>query len=227
MWGIVLQFIWKIVKDPKLLAILALSILLAGSFVRGEWYKKEAENLKRQVIDLTTQVKNLQEVNKKITQNRDALAQQLEDYKGIDSKYKSLQERITALQKTCAVPIKPVVVSPKEGVKPVEKAPGAIVGPGGVTTPLPETVKPEEPKESSGEGVKMKTPEPEYQYGGWKYENDTKAVYNDIILWFNSNSPSGMLPKGSTASMPDTQVCLSGEANIETVGFEQNLGSPG
>jgi len=187
-------FIFSILKDPKLLIIIGLSGLLAWFSVSSLVRKAEVVSLKAKVSELTTQVASLTEANKKLTQNRDALVKQVEDFMEIDKKYQSLQVRIGALQKTCAKPVKPVIVTPGTPLpisgrepKPVETAPGAIVSPGEATTPLPEGAKPGEPQPGGEEGVKIEQPEPEYQYGGREYEQEAKSIYNDVIFWFNSN----------------------------------------
>ena len=242
MWTLALQFVWKILKDPKLLAIVILSILLAGSSVKGYWYKQKAGQMEQKVAELTVVIANLNEINKKITQNRDAVLKQIEDLKTIETKYKSLQDRIDVLKKTCARPVKAVVVSPGtspspakvEGSKPVE-APRVIVLPGRVTTPLPDGTKTVESKPASGEGVKTEQSEPEsslgvktdkpdkeYQFGGEEYEILAKSIYSDLVLWFNSNDFNKLQPKGPTTSMPNSNLSIPNKASPEAIGYRQD-----
>jgi outer membrane murein-binding lipoprotein Lpp len=220
MWTLVIQFIWKILKDPKLLAIVALSVLLAGASVKGYWYKQKVDKLEQKVSELNMEISNLKEINKKITQNRDALVRQVEDLMEIDKKYKSLQVRIDALRKTCAQPAKPIIVTsgsppahslppgsppPIGGMgepKPTEKAPGSVVLPEGAIMTLPQVSKPEGSQPIGKEGDKTEIPE--YLFGGYEYEKDAKAIYNDIISWFNSNK---LLPKGA-GPMSNSKVSI-------------------
>jgi len=231
MWSIVLQFVWKIIKDPKLLAIAVIAVLLAGSSVKGYWYKQKADKLEQRIDALNVEIENLKTINAKITQNRDALVKQIENLKEIDIKYKSLQTRIDALKKPCAKTVKPVVVIPGtpppakvEVSKPVE-APGVVVLPGGSTTPLPIVAKPEEPKTESGEGVKSEKPDIEYQFGGYEYETLAKSIYNDLILWFNSSDR--VQPKSPATSVSDPNLPISSQTSPKTIGCEQDIGSPG
>lgn len=226
-WTLVL----KIITDPKLLAIIVLSFLLVGASASGYWYKQKAGRLEQRVDELNTTIENMKEINKKITQNRDSLVKQIESLQEIDKKYKSLQVRIDALRKTCARPVKAVVVTSGtpppvkiEGSKPVE-APGVIVLPGGATTPLPVVPKPEEPKTVSGEVVKTKQPDIEYQFGGYEYETLAKSIYNDLILWFNS--ADRVQPKSPTTSVSDPNLPISSQTSPKIIGCEQDIGTPG
>lgn len=237
MWTIILQFVWKILKDPRLLAIVILSFLLTGSSIKGYWYKQKVEKLEQKVDALNVEIENLKDINAKITQNRDALVKKIENLKEIDAKYKSLQARINALKKECDKKVESVVAKPTQPsiamTTPFTERPLAKPEALGVTVlpkdesitsavkpvpPQPDKVKPEDIIKGDTEA-----PVKEYQFGGYEYEANAMSIYNDLVLWFNSNDSNRLWPKSDTSSVPNPYLSATDKTSFKTIGYEQDV----
>lgn len=217
MW---VTMIINILKNPKNIIILLL-LVASGYLGALHLYEKgDLVKLRNQVTTLTSSLEAEKKINQQLTQNRDALLIQIQELQDTEKKYKALQDRIDALKKTCAKPVKPVKVIPSTPV-----APGIIVPPGGPTTTTPEGNKPIETTPAPGQGTITGPPEPEnYQFGGYDYEKEAKGVYNDVILWFNS---SELRPKDKPSAMSNPLMSSNGKTSIESSGYGQDDSAPG